>query len=147
MITDTLFRIPMLRAAEAKAAARQAPVYLYNFTWRAPVDGRIWGSPHAIDIPFAFGTTDKATMMTGSGAEVVEVSRNLMAAFVAFARTGDPNNRRMPDWKPFDGERRATMTIDVDCKAVEDYLGNDRRAGSELQPDPFNRAALVTYTD
>jgi para-nitrobenzyl esterase len=147
LITDTLFRIPMIRAAEAKAATRQAPVYMYNFVWKAPVDGGIWGSPHAIDIPFAFGNTDKATSLTGTGPEPIEVSRNLMAAFVAFARTGNPNNPRMPEWKPYEAVMRATMTIDVKCQAVNDFHGGDRVAGSELRLDPYNRAALFTYRD
>jgi para-nitrobenzyl esterase len=147
LISDTLFRIPMIRAAEAKAAAKQAPVYLYNFVWKAPVDGGIWGSPHAIDIPFAFGNTDRATSLTGTGPEPMEVSRNLMTAFVAFARTGNPNNARMPEWKPYDPTTRATMTIDVKCQAVNDFHGADRLAGSELKLDPYNRAALFTYKD
>jgi len=147
LISDTLFRVPMIRAAEAKAAAKQAPVYLYNFVWKAPVDGGIWGSPHAIDIPFAFGNTDKATSLTGTGSEPVEVSRNLMAAFVAFARTGNPNNSRMPEWKPYDTTTRATMTIDAKCQAVNDFHGADRVAGSDLKLDPYNRAALFTYKD
>lgn len=147
LISDTLFRIPMLRAAEAKAEAKQAPVYLYNFIWRAPVDGGIWGSPHAIDIPFAFGTTGKATQLVGTGSEPAEVSRHLMSAFVAFARTGNPNNPRMPEWKPYDAARRATMTIDTNCRPVDDFRGADRLAGSELRLDPFNRAALFTYKD
>lgn len=147
LITDTLFRIPMIHAAEAKADAKQAPVYLYNFVWKAPVDGGLWGSPHTIDIPFAFGNTDKSTSLTGTGPEQIEVSHNLMAAFVAFARSGNPNNARMPEWKPYDRMTRATMTIDVKCRAVKNFHGADLVAGSELQLDPFNRAALLTYRD
>lgn len=147
LITDTLFRIPMIHAAEAKADARQAPVYMYDFVWKAPVDGGIWGSPHTIDIPFAFGNTDRSTSLTGTGPDQIEVSRNLMAAFVAFARSGNPNNARMPEWKPYDRVTRTTMTIDVNCRAVDDYHGADRLAGSELRLDPFNRAALITYRD
>jgi para-nitrobenzyl esterase len=147
LITDTLFRIPMLRAADAKATAKQAPVYLYNFVWRAPVDGGMWGSPHAIDIPFAFGNTDKATSLVGTGPEPAEVSRNLMSAFVAFARTGNPNTPRTPDWKPYDAATRPTMTIDMKCRVVDNYHGRDLAASSELKLDPFNRAALVTYKD
>jgi para-nitrobenzyl esterase len=81
LITNTLFRVPMLQAADAKANAGQAPVYLYNFVWKAPANGGIWGSPHAIDIPCAFGTTDKAAVLLGAGEEPIEVSRNLMSAF------------------------------------------------------------------
>ena len=147
LITNALFRGPMLAAAEAKANAGQAPVWLYNFVWRAPVDGGIWGSPHAIDIPFAFGNTDKATSLVGTGPEPAEVSRNLMSAFVAFARTGKPNNPRMPEWKPFDPSSRATMTIDVKPQLVNDYLSGDRAAAASVKLDPFNRSALMTYKD
>jgi hypothetical protein len=39
------------------------------------------------------------------------------------------------------------MTIDVDCKLVDDFRGADRIASSKLHMDPFNRDALVTYRD
>lgn len=147
VITDTLFRVPMIRGAEAKANAKQAPVYLYNFVWNAPIDGGVWHSPHAIDIPFAFGNTGKSTSLTGTGPEPAEVARNLMSAFVAFARTGNPNNPRMPEWKPYDAVTRATMTVDVKCQVVNDFHGADRVASSELRLDPYNRSALMTYKD
>lgn len=145
LITDTLFRIPMMKAADAKADAKEAPVYMYDFVWKAPVDGGIWGSPHTIDIPFAFGNTDKATSLLGTGADQLEVSRNLMAAFVAFARSGNPNNARMPEWKPYNRLTRATMTVDVTCQTIDDFHGADRIAGSQLRLEAYNRAALLTY--
>ncbi len=147
LITNTLFRLPMLQAAEAKASAGQAPVYLYNFVWKTRGDGGLWESPHTIDIPFAFGNADKAASLLGSGRDVVEVSKNVMSAFVAFARTGNPNNARMPSWSAFDASTRATMTIDVDCRVVNDYLSADRAAAALVRLDPFNRAALLTYKD
>lgn len=147
VITDAMFRVPMIRGAEAKANTKQAPVYLYNFVWNAPAEGGRWRAPHTIDIPFAFGNTDKSTSLNGTGPEPMEVSRHLMAAFVAFARTGNPNNPRMPAWRPYDSETRATMTIDLQCQVVNDFHGADRRASSALALDPFNRAALMTYRD
>ena len=145
LISNTLFRVPILRGAEAKAAQQQAPVYVYNFTWQAPVDGGVWGAPHAADIPFAFGTTDQARALVGSGPEPGQVSRHLMSAFVAFARSGNPNNPSMPPWEPFNAQTRTTMTVDRECVAVQDYLPGDRIAASELQLDTFNRDALMTY--
>ena len=147
LTTDTLFRGPMLMAAEAKARAGAAHVYVYNFTWRSPMDGGVWRAPHTIDIPFAFGNTDRARELVGAGDAPAEVARHLMAAFVAFARTGDPNNPRMPHWRPYDAESRATMTIHEECRLVDDYLGADRRAGATLRMDPLHRDALTTYRD
>jgi para-nitrobenzyl esterase len=147
LITETLFRIPMIQAAEAKSDTRQAPVYKYDFVWKSPVDGGIWGSPHAIDIPFAFGNAETATSLLGIGTEQITVSRNLMTAFVAFARSGDPNNPGMPEWRPYDRVTRTTMAIGVNCQAVNDYHSADRIAGSRLRLDPFNRATLFAYRD
>ena len=147
VITDSLFRLPMIEGAEAKASAKQAPVYMYNFVWNAPVDGGIWRSPHTIDIPFAFGNTDQSTALTGTGPEPLEVSRHMMAAFVAFARTGNPNNPRMPAWQAYDAVTRATMTVDLQCRVVNDFHGADRRACLGLVLDRFNRSALMTYRD
>ena len=144
---EGLVRAQMLEAAGIKASAGQAPVYLYNFTWKAPVDGGIWGAPHTIDIPFAFGNTDRATSLLGSASEPAEVAHHLMSAFVAFARSGNPNNPDMPEWTPFDPIKRTAMLIDRMCGEVNDYLPNDRITGSGLRLDRYNCAALMTYRD
>jgi para-nitrobenzyl esterase len=130
--TDTLFRGAMLRGAEAKANARRAPVYLYNFTWKVPVDGGIWRTPHTADIPFAFGNVEAARMMTGPGPGPLEAARNSMSTMVAFARTGNPDNARMPRWTPYDTTARATMTLEEHCRLVNDFRGGDRRASAGL---------------
>lgn len=146
LATDTQFRVPLLRAAETKAQAGKAPVYVYNFVWPAPVEGGTYRSPHTIDIPFAFGNTGKSASLTGSGAEVAEVSRNLMSAFVAFARSGNPNNARMPEWPAYSAGKRATMTIDAKCQVIPDFLRGDRVASWDLQLDRFHRP-LFNYQD
>jgi para-nitrobenzyl esterase len=146
LATDLQFRGAIVRGAEAKANDGKAPVYLYNFTWYAPADGGLYRAPHAIDIPFAFGNTDRSTSLTGTGPEPAEVSRNLMAAFVAFARTGNPNNPRLPDWRPFDLKTRATMTFNVKCEVVNDFRGADRLASADLRLDPYRRP-LLKYRD
>ncbi|HSV82024.1 MAG TPA: carboxylesterase family protein [Ramlibacter sp.] len=148
--TDVLFRGRMLQAAEARVTARVAPTYLYNFNWKMPVEGGFWRSPHAMDIPFAFGNIDKARMMTGPGPAPEEVSRNMMAAFVAFARSGNPNNPRMPDWKPYDTAARATMVIDEKCQLVNDFRGADRIGSAGLlHQDSYQiqRGPLFRYSE
>jgi para-nitrobenzyl esterase len=53
----------------------------------------------------------------------------------------------MPEWKPYDPATRATMTIDVSCRAVDNYLAGDLAAAATVRLDPYNRAALLTYRD
>lgn len=146
--SDVQFRQPLTRAAEIKSSAEgQAPVWMYNFAWVIPADGGVLGAPHAIDIPFAFGTTDEAGRVTGDGDAPLETALNMMSAFVAFARNGDPNNGRMPEWAPYDTETRVTMQINAECAVTPDYRGAAREAVLGLRIDPFNRAALYQYED
>jgi para-nitrobenzyl esterase len=133
MATDAIFRGRMLQGVEAKANAGGAPVYLYNFAWRIPIDDGIWLTPHATDIAFAFGNMEVANIMTGDDLTADDVSRSLMSAFTAFAKTGDPNNPDMPDWAPYDTARRATMVVKEPCELVDDYLGGDRVASQAIQ--------------
>ncbi|WP_246648003.1 MULTISPECIES: carboxylesterase/lipase family protein [Rhizobium] len=144
--SDVQFRLPLTGAAETKSGATgQAPVYMYNFNWTIPWQNGVLGSPHAVDIPFAFGTVNEAGEMTGPGDDAMETSMNLMAAFVSFARTGNPNNARMPDWKPYDTTTRTTMLVDATCETASDWRADALREVSTLMIDPFNRAALYRY--
>lgn len=132
LVTDLQFRGRMLVGAEAKANTRTAPVYLYNFVWKVPVDAGIWASPHTVDIPFAFGNVETARMMTGPGPGPIKVSHNLMSAFVGFARTGDPGNPRMPEWKRYESTTRQTMAVDDPCRLISDFHGAGRIASAPL---------------
>lgn len=146
--SDVQFRLPLTAAANAKSSAEgQAPVYMYNFDWTIPVIGGVLGAPHAVDIPFAFGNVDKARAMTGPGDTASETALNMMAAFVAFARTGDPNNDRMPPWRPYDTQTRTTMLINAQCRAASDFRSAASREIADLRIDPFNRSALYRYSE
>lgn len=130
LASDALFRGRALQAAAALSAARQQPVYLYNFVWQEPTAGGVWGTPHAFDIPFAYGTTHLvgSAIPDSHDASAAAAARNMMSAFVAFARTGNPNNPQVPVWPRYDDISRPTMTISSTCQLVNDYRGIDRPA-------------------
>jgi para-nitrobenzyl esterase len=50
----------------------------------------------------------------------------MSAAWAAFARTGDPSHPGIPKWPSYDGERRATMILDAECRVVEDPHREER---------------------
>jgi para-nitrobenzyl esterase len=114
--------------AEHKAAPRKAPVYLYGFDWYSPLrDGRI-RAMHGMELPFVFDHVDAATWMTGSGPDRQALADQMSAAWVAFARTGDPNHKRLPHWDAFDAQRRPTMVFGRECRAVNDPHRAERLA-------------------
>jgi len=129
LASDNTVRNGILAVAERKADARQAPVYMYYFTWRSPVhDGKL-KAYHTLDIPFVFENVDLATAMTGGRQERYALQDRMSAAWTSFARTGNPNVKgSLPEWPAFDTTRRATMVLDNDCKVVNDPGGEERRA-------------------
>lgn len=130
--TDAVFRGRLLDYGALKARASEASVYFYDFAWQVPVDGGVWMSPHTADIPFVFGTLCTAESMTGGDASPEALSSTMMAAFTAFARSGDPNHADLPAWAPHDGESRATMVFGDSCKLVHDHMSAERIANAAL---------------
>ena len=113
---------------EAELRAQQgAPVYAYQLDWRSPIDGGKWGAPHTLDIPLVFGTLDAASSITGTADSAQSMSAQMADAFIAFARTGNPNPPSVPTWTPYSLTRRETMVFDVPSKLVDDPRGGERR--------------------
>ncbi len=126
--SDASWRAGAMTEAERKADQGAAPVYNYYFTWRSPVrDGKL-RSFHTLEIPFVFDNVDMATGMTGSGQDRYALQDKISAAWVAFARTGNPNHSGLPNWPSFDTKKRATMILNNECKVVDDPHGDERRA-------------------
>ncbi len=131
--SDATFRAGVVTQAERKAAQRAAPVYQYYFTWRSPVREGKLRSFHTLEIPFVFDNVDAARSMTGSGEDRYALAHRMSSAWVAFARTGDPNHRDLPRWETFDSRRRATMIFNDRCELVHDPHGPEQRLLLSLQ--------------
>ena len=122
--TDQRFRIPCLKLAEAHG---QAHVYL--FTWQSPARRGAMGACHALEMPFVFGTHTHPMeeRFTGTGPEADRLSRAMMAAWIAFARSGDPNHEALGGWAVYDRKRRATMIFGRESE-VQDAPFEEERA-------------------
>ena len=99
--TDLVFRAPVLHFAGRQARAGQ-PTYVYEFAYPLPSPGR--GTPHAMDVPFVFGTAGHShfSCKVGSGPAVDRVSQSMMASWGAFVRTGSPQSDDCNSWPKFD---------------------------------------------
>ncbi|MGA2974697.1 MAG: carboxylesterase/lipase family protein [Spirochaetia bacterium] len=125
ILSDWFFRIPSIRFAEAYGA-NGAPVYMYLFTWRNPREPEARAT-HGSEGPFIFGTLDATAQTRGApGAE--ELSRKMQGAWLAFARSGDPNHAGIPRWHEYSPDRRATMVFDETVREVDDPYGQERIA-------------------
>jgi para-nitrobenzyl esterase len=62
-LTDRTFRIPIVRAGEARFGAA-ASTYPYEFRWPAPGPGGLLGAGHCVDLPFVFDLLDAEGVAT-----------------------------------------------------------------------------------
>ncbi len=118
--------------AEHKAARNAAPVWLYELDWPTPVDGGKWKSPHSLDLAFVFDNVAKSESMVGKGEEPRLLAAQMSAAWLAFARTGNPNNKTFPQWDTFQVPKRTTMVFDAKSHTANDFRGEERQLLASL---------------
>ncbi len=120
---DTTFRPNAVRQGDIKAGQGGAPVYMYLFNWESPVLGGILRSTHCMEIPFVFDNAGVHASMTGGGAKARALADRMSDAWLAFARTGNPNTPSLPEWPAYTAAGRATMFFDNECQV---RYGHDR---------------------
>jgi para-nitrobenzyl esterase len=119
ILTDARFGRGALLQAERKAAQGGAPVWLYVWAWPSPGMGGKFGAVHGVDVGLAFH--NYAGEITGGGTpEGKLMADRLASAWVAFARTGDPNTPQLPKWPAYDAATKPTLVFDTDTRVVED---------------------------
>lgn len=141
--SDLVFRWPSLQLAAAQRA-HQPKTFVYLFTWETPAFRGALGACHALDIPFVFGTVRTAAVakFAGGGPAAEALSEDMQAAWLAFARTGDPASERLGEWPAWDSERRPTMVFDR-VSQVRDAPRNEELEMLEaLQPLPRHAAGM-----
>jgi para-nitrobenzyl esterase len=121
-------RLSAYAIAERKVVQGQAPVFMYYFNWRSPVRNGKLRSMHCMELPFVFDHPDLISNMTGTNRDRIELAHDMAAAWVAFARSGNPSHPGIPRWQPFTNANRETMVFNNETRLVNDPWGEERRA-------------------
>ncbi|MEP6625759.1 MAG: carboxylesterase/lipase family protein [Acidimicrobiia bacterium] len=124
LATDRVFRTPALRLAEAGVSTR--PTWMYLFTWESPVMDGALKSCHALELPFMWDALDRPglSMLTGDAPDRQPLADEMHAAWIRFARTGDPG------WPTYDLTRRATQRFDTTVEILDDPMTRQRELWS-----------------
>jgi para-nitrobenzyl esterase len=117
-----------IELAEKRVARGGAPTYLYQFTWRTPVQGGRYRTPHYLDLPFVFNNLRDAESLVGAGPEMQPMADRFGLLWTSFARHGAPAAPRTPKWEAFDLKTRATLLLDVEPRLAHDPLQAERIA-------------------
>jgi para-nitrobenzyl esterase len=124
--TDARWLAGHVTQAERKAEQGGAPAWLYLFNWDTPVDGGKWRSPHALEIGFVFDNVAYSESMAGVGEAQQHVADIMADTWIAFARTGNPNNPKLPEWSPYNLSTRPVMVLDESPELVKDARAAQR---------------------
>jgi para-nitrobenzyl esterase len=136
--TDRSMRTRSMALAERKAALNKAPVYMYFFAWNTVGFGGKYKALHMAEIPFVFNNIANAEAMTHNLPEAQTLADRMSDAWLAFARTGSPATKALPEWSPYSADHRATMIFDNNPRVENDpahdlrvfWQEEERRQGS-----------------
>lgn len=133
IVTDAGFRRYAHAQAEAKAARQRAAVYTYLWEWTCPAFDGKFGAVHAMDVA-ATMHNERDAILGGGSADARRMCGELASALVAFAKTGDPNNPRIPHWPHFDASQRSTLVFDRNTQIERDPHRTLRELWLEMPP-------------
>jgi para-nitrobenzyl esterase len=77
-------------------------------------------SPHTIEIQFVFNNIKIAGPLISKMPEAYALAEKTSAAWVAFARSGNPSTPKLPKWPAYSAVSRDTMLFNDDCRVQSD---------------------------
>ena len=111
--------------AEQKIEGSRTPVWLYLLAWESPaLDGFVKAS-HGLCVPLTMDNPGVVPMSDYPAAHAL--AAQMSAAWIAFARTGDPNHSDLPQWDPYSLDERTTMIFDAPPRVEHDPNAAERR--------------------
>jgi para-nitrobenzyl esterase len=119
IITDAGFRRFARMQAEHESTRPGASVYSYLWEWQSPAYDGKFGAVHAMDVAASMHNERDAILGSGS-TDAHRACEELALALLAFAQTGNPNHRRLPNWPRFEARSGATLVLDRHSRVEDD---------------------------
>ena len=143
-VVDTMFRPASLQYLDLRCQATESPVYSYMFALDFSIDDgkAAW---HCSDIPFAFHNTQIVPVANIEGVSD-KLEAEYAGAYVAFAKTGNPNHENMAHWPAYTPDTKTTMVFDRETVARE-HLDAQLVAKIQEYTPPFDFSAFFKVDD
>jgi para-nitrobenzyl esterase len=133
IVTDLMFRVGTLQILEAQSKY-QPHSYNYLFTWETAIYDGIFGSCHALELPFVFKTFEEPGMkaLVGNASNTEPLCEKMMDAWLSFARCGNPNHDGIPHWPTYEKKDRSTLVFGNEIKIVNAFYEKERKAWDKI---------------
>ncbi len=112
-------RARAIKQADQRAALKGAPTWVFRFDAPSPADGGKFGAIHGIEVALAFHNPLE-TITAEAPPYIRKLNDQVADIWLAFGRTGDPNNLSIPTWQPYDSASRTSLLLDKQVQAVSD---------------------------
>lgn len=113
IVTDRIFYCPS-RTAVRLIAPQQPQTYFYQFTHVLSAFPSM-GSFHGLELPFVFHSVSNITALKLKGKEK-KLTDNMTAYWTNFAKTGDPNGGKLPNWPVYTNDGDKNIVLDNKIK-------------------------------
>ena len=133
-------RARALLQADTRIANGAASTWVYRFDYPSPAYGGKFGAVHGLDVSLVFHN-NLTSIATQSTPELLHLTDEMTDAWLAFAKTGNPNNPSIPSWATYDQKARTSLLFNARTTAVEDpdrelrllhaEIGSPKGAGGE----------------
>ena len=116
-VVSLRFGAPAVTQAQRKAAqGGKAWLYRFDYNPASVLDGRVRAF-HCAELAYCFDNIDRCMNATGGTPEARALAGKVADAWIAFARTGDPNHKGLPHWPRYDPAQNEVMMFTADAKA------------------------------
>ena len=102
-------------------AKKSVAVWLYHFDVVPEAQReKSRGAPHGGEIPYVFKTASRLSRMSAAiGPSDAKIANIMHNAWVAFAKSGDPNHSTLSIWKPVTEDSTPTLIVTPDGATVD----------------------------
>ncbi len=121
LYVDTMLRTPAIKTARLKADQNGGAVYNYMFAWDTPLDGGFAMSYHCSELPFVFNNTFMSKASAVGGKQAEKLADCMSAAWINFAKNGNPNHPGIPYWPAFTRENGYVMIFGNECMVKKNH--------------------------
>lgn len=108
LFRDTAFAWPTWAWARLQSRVGKNPVYVYYFDHRTPLSPD--GATHGAEMSYVFGNFD--TRQGQPAPADLTLSERMMAYWVNFAKSGNPNGEGLPKWPVFNENDQQVLYFD-----------------------------------